>query len=240
MAILRGGRTVYGQALGILMLDTRFPRPPGDVGNALTWPFPTQYRIVKGAHQSRIMGSEPDPTLLTPFLEAARDLEAHGVGTITTSCGFLAAFHQELAAAVSVPVLTSSLLQVPLVSRLLRPDQKVGVLTERPHLTERHFKGVGWSPETTPVVVASLPPDAVFPTVFIDNGLESDTAILEREMVTLAERVAREHPEVGAFVLECTNFVPYSQAMRRATGLPVYDLYTLVMQTYLATAGRDF
>ena len=240
MALLRGGRTVYGQTLGILMLDTRFPRPPGDVGNALTWPFPTQYRIVKGANQSRIMGSEPDPTLLEPFLEAARDLEAHGVRAITTSCGFLAAFQPELAAAVSVPVLSSSLLQVPLVSRLLRPDQKVGVLTERPHLTERHFRGVGWSPETVPVVVESLPPDAVFPTVFIDNGLESDTAVLEREMVELAERVAREHPEVGALVLECTNFVPYSQAMRRATGLPVYDLYTLVMMATLGLDGREF
>src|SRR5688572_15199686 len=100
MALLRGGRTVYGQALGILMLDTRFPRPPGDVGNALTWPFPTQYRIVTGAHQQRIMGAKPDPTLLAPFLEAARDLEALGVRAITTSCGFLAAFQRELAAAV--------------------------------------------------------------------------------------------------------------------------------------------
>jgi hypothetical protein len=240
MALLRGGRTVYGQALGILMLDTRFPRPPGDVGNANTWPFPTQYRIVKGADQSRIMGEAPDPTLLEPFLEAARDLEAHGVRAITTSCGFLGVFQRELAAAVSVPVLTSSLLQVPLVSRLLRPDQKVAVLTERPHLTEHHFQGVGWYEKDVPVVLEALPPDAVFPTVFIDNGLESDTSVLEQEMVDLARRTVREHPEVGALVLECTNFVPYSQAMRRATGLPVYDLYTLVMQTYLATVGVEF
>ncbi len=48
---------------------------------------------------------------------------------------------------------------------------------------------------------------------FIDNGLESDTAVLEREMVTFAQRVAQDYPEVGALVLECTNFVPYSQAM---------------------------
>jgi hypothetical protein len=88
--------------------------------------------------------------------------------------------------------------------------------------------------------VESLPPDAVFPTVFIDNGLESDTAILEREMVTFAQRVAREYPEVGALVLECTNFVPYSQAMRRATGLPVYDLYTLVIMATLGLDGREF
>src|SRR3954468_24275227 len=201
MAQLRGGRTVYGQALGILMLDTRFPRPPGDVGNATTWPFPTQYRIVKGADTSRIMGEEPDPTLLAPFIEAAQDLEAHGVRAITTSCGFLAVFQRELAAAVSVPVLTSSLLQVPIVARLLRPDQKVAVLTEQPHLTERHFQGVGWSARDVPVVLESLPPDAVFPTVFIDNGLESDTAVLEQEMVAFAQRVVRDHPDVGALVL---------------------------------------
>ena len=240
MALLRGGRTVYGQALGILMLDTCFPRPPGDVGNATTWPFPTQYRIVKGADTSRIMGPEPDPTLLEPFLEAARDLEAHGVRAITTSCGFLAVFQRELAAAVSVPVLSSALLQVPLVARLLRPDQKVGILTEQPHLTERHFQGVGWSQHDVPVVLAALPPGAVFPTVFIGNSLEADTSVLEREMVELARRTVRDHPDVGALVLECTNFVPYSQAMRQAAGVPVYDLYTLVMQTYLATVGNDF
>jgi hypothetical protein len=239
MALLRGGRTVYGQALGILMLDTRFPRPPGDVGNATTWPFPTQYRIVKGADTSRIMRQEPDPTLLAPFVEAAQELEAHGVRAITTSCGFLAIFQRELAAAVSVPMLASSLLQVPLVARLLRPDQKVGVLTERPDLTERHFLGAGWSPRDVPVVVEALPPDAVFPTVFIEDSLEADTGVLEQELVELARRTVHEHPEVGALVLECTNFVPYSQAMRRATGLPVFDLYTLVMQTYLATVGAE-
>src|SRR3954471_17164210 len=111
MPFLKGGRTVYGQALGILMLDTRFPRPPGDVGNATTWPFPTQYRIVKGADPSRIMGREPDPTLLEPCLKPAHDIEAHGDHAITTSCGFLAVFKRELAAAVSVPVQTSALLQ---------------------------------------------------------------------------------------------------------------------------------
>ena len=89
-------------------------------------------------------------------------------------------------------------------------------------------------------MLEALPPDAVFPTVFIDNGLESDTSVLEAEMVELARRTAREHPEVGALVLECTNFVPYSQAMRRATGLPVYDLYTLVMWATLGLIGHEF
>lgn len=222
------------------MLDTRFPRIRGDVGNAETWPFPTLYHIVKGADTSRIMGREPDPTLLAPFLDGARYLEAQGVKAITTSCGFLAVFQRELAAAVSIPVLASSLLQVPVVARLLKPDQKVGIITERPHLTERHFAAVGWSSKDVPVVVAAMPEGAVFPQVFIGNQLEADPEVLESELVETARQAARNHPEIGALVLECTNFVPFSQAIRAATHLPVFDLHTLVMQVYLATTGRDF
>jgi hypothetical protein len=240
MALLRGGRTVYGQALGILMLDTRFPRPPGDVGNAVTWPFPTQYRIVKGAYTRRIMGPDPDPELLAPFIDAARELESYGVRAITTSCGFLAAFQQELAAAVFVPVVTSALLQVPVASRLIGPNRKVVVLTERPHLTERHFRGAGWSPEHLPVVIASMPAEAVFPTVYIGDNISCDSGTLESELVQLAQSAVRDYPDAGALVLECTNFVPYAAAIRRAVGLPVFDLYTAVMQTYLATTGHDF
>ena len=240
MASLKGGRTVYGQALGILMLDTRFPRPPGDVGNALTWPFPTHYRIVKGADPGRIMRRDPDPTLLALFVDAARELESHGVRAITTSCGFLAVFQQELAGAVSIPVVTSALLQVPLVLHLIGPGRKVAVLTERPHLSERHCRATGWSLGDLPVVVVAMPPNAVFPAVYIENSTTADSRILESEMLELARRAVREHPDIGAFVLECTNFVPYSQAMRRAMGRPVFDLYTLVIQTYLATTGRDF
>ena len=113
MAIVKGGRTIYGHDIGILMLDTTCPRPVGDVGNALTWPFPVLYKVVQGADTSRIMGSEPDPTLLTPFIEGAEELEAMGVKAITTSCGFLSVFQQEMQAGVGVPLLTSALLQVP-------------------------------------------------------------------------------------------------------------------------------
>ena len=47
--IARGGKALYGAPLGILMLEARFPRIPGDMGNATTWPFPVLYRVVRGA-----------------------------------------------------------------------------------------------------------------------------------------------------------------------------------------------
>jgi hypothetical protein len=236
---LSGGRTLYDLAVGILMLDTVFPRPVGDVGNAATWPFPVHYLVVRGADPSRIMGKDPDPTLLAPFIDGARELERLGVRAITTSCGFLAIFQRELQEAVSVPVLTSALLQVPLASRAIGPKRTVGILTERPNLTERHFNGVGWSSRDVPVAVTAMRDGAYFPTVYIDNTPSSDPARLEEDMLECATRAVREHPDTGAFVMECTNFVPFSQAVRRATGLPVYDLYTLVTQVHGATGGGE-
>lgn len=241
MAKLTGGRTLYGHALGVIMLDTEFPRLPGDVGNALTWPFPVRYRIVPGAIVGRMAVPEPDMLLLEPLVDAARELEKDGVRAITTSCGFLSVFQRELSAAVSVPVLTSSLLQVPLVARIIRPDQKVGVLTGlASSLTARHFAGAGWSIDEMPVRLASLAPDAVLHDVYTDGPVDADTEVLEAELVDAAMRLTHEYADVGALVLECTNFVPFSQAIRTAIDLPVFDLYTLVIQTYHATVGTDF
>src|SRR5712664_2526393 len=118
---VRGGFNQYGVTVGILMLDTRFPRIPGDMGNATTFPFPVRYHRVSGAVPDLVVrrGAEG---LLGAFIEAARHLEREGVGAITTNCGFLVKFQRQMAEAVRVPVFTSSLLMVPLVHRLLAPD----------------------------------------------------------------------------------------------------------------------
>ncbi|MDR2738460.1 MAG: hypothetical protein LBB68_01305 [Treponema sp.] len=109
-----GNRTNYGQAIGILMLNTNFPRIPGDIGNATTFSFPVVYKIIETANASNVV-SLGAVELLEPFIKGARELITQGVRAITTSCGFLAIFHRELAAAVDVPVFTSSLIQARLV-----------------------------------------------------------------------------------------------------------------------------
>ena len=53
-----GGKTVYGASVGILMLETRFPRIPGDMGNAGTWPFPVLYKVVRGASPDHVVRRE--------------------------------------------------------------------------------------------------------------------------------------------------------------------------------------
>src|SRR2546427_3460102 len=152
---VRGGFNQYGFTVGILILDTRFPRIPGDVGNAATFPFPVRYHRVSGAHPDLVVrrGAEG---LLPAFVQGARALEGEGVGMITTSCGFLVKYQQELAAAVNVPVFTSSLLLVPLVHRMLPPGRRVGILTvSATSLTAEHYDGAGITPDL-PIAVAGL------------------------------------------------------------------------------------
>ncbi len=64
---------------------------------------------------------------------------------------FLSLFQRELAAAVGVPVATSSLMQVPWVQATLPPGQRVGVVTvSAGSLTPAHLEKVG-VPVDTPV-----------------------------------------------------------------------------------------
>src|SRR5215217_2386040 len=102
--------------LGILALDTAFPRIPGDVGCAATFDFPVRYATVEGADPDAVVHRASD-SALPRFVRAARKLVEDGCIGITTTCGFLVRWQRDLAAAVEVPVLTSSLLLVPFVAR---------------------------------------------------------------------------------------------------------------------------
>ncbi|MDP6705188.1 MAG: aspartate/glutamate racemase family protein [Alphaproteobacteria bacterium] len=232
-----GGKTVYGAAVGILMLESRFPRIPGDMGNALTWPFPVRYKVVPGATPKRVV-TEQANGLLERFVEAAEELVTDGVDGITTTCGFLSLFQAELAARLRVPVATSSLMQAPLIERLLPPEKRVGILTiSAASLTPEHLATAGVAADT---VVVGTEGGREFSRAIIDDEMEMNVALAEADIVeTGADMVAR-HPEVGAILLECTNMVPYARALRARVGLPVYSIYSFVTWFQAGLAPRGF
>ena len=223
--IVKGGRTNYGELIGILMLDTKFPRIYGDIGNALTFSFPVKYKKVVGATSQRVV-KEADSSLIQPFIEAAKELKEEGISAITTSCGFLAVFQEYLAEAVNVPVFSSSLLQVPMVYRMLKKGQKVGIMTaSKPHLTQLHFKGAGAS--HIPMVVYGMEKEEEFPAVFLNQKETLDVSKAENEIVKVAQTMVKENPDIGAIVFECTNMPPFKKAVQNAVQLPVFDIVTL-------------
>src|SRR5207248_10359980 len=141
-------------ALGIIGLDTIFTKIPGHNRNRTTFDLPVVYRVVEGATAERVV-NQADPTLLQPFVRAAQELEAEGVGAITSACGFLVIFQKQLADAVSVPLYASSLIQVPMVHRMLGSNRKLGLLVARKDsLTRRHLEAIG--AESIPLCSAGM------------------------------------------------------------------------------------
>ncbi len=233
----KGGKAIYGASVGILMLEARFPRIPGDMGNARTWDFPVHYKIVRGASPDRVVrrGAEG---LLPSFVEAARELFADGVDGITTNCGFLSLFQKDLAAAVGVPVATSSLMQVAQVNAVLPPGKRCGVLTiSSSALTPAHLEAAGVPPGTP---ICSTEGGREFTRAILGNEPELDVELAREDNVTAARELARANPDLGALVLECTNMVPYAPAIREAVGLPVYSILNFVNWFQSGLEPRQF
>src|SRR5262245_13586275 len=192
--IAKGGKALYGAPLGILMLEAGFPRIPGDMGNATTWPFPVLYRIVKGANPESVV-LKGAAGLLPNFIEAAQELVRHGAEAITTNCGFLSLFQNELAAAVKVPVATSSLLQVPWVQATLPPGKRVGVITVSANsLTSRHLQAAG-VPLETPVVGTEQGRE-FYRTLILGEQQDMDVALAEEDILAAGRTLVAGHPEV--------------------------------------------
>ena len=199
MSLQSGGKTVFGATVGILMLETRFPRIPGDMGNALTWPFPVQYRVVRGASPDKVVRGDPR-VLLDAFVEAGRDLVATGADGITTNCGFLALVQDELRAALGVPVATSSLMQVPMVQALLPPGRKAVILTiSKATLSPAHLSAAG-VPADTPVF--GTDGGRAFTRDILGDAPQIDFAACRHDMLDAADQILAQQPDAGAIVLE--------------------------------------
>jgi Asp/Glu/hydantoin racemase len=165
--------------------------------------------------------------LLPEFLAAAAELVATGAEALTTNCGFLSLFQAELAVHAGVPVMTSSLMQVPWVEASLPQGQRAGVVTvSAASLTPAHLLAAGVAADTP---VAGTERGREFFRVLIRAEAEDmDIELARQDVLDAGADLVRRHPEVGAIVLECTNMPPYAAALRQATGRPVYDIYSMV------------
>lgn len=212
--------------LGIVMLDTQFPRPPGDVGHADAFGVPTKRCIVKGAWPEKIVQSAAGlraGRVVTPIVQLVRRLEQDGARAITTSCGFLVLLQKELQAAVTVPVVTSSLLQLP---GLLALHAQVGVLTiSASNLGSAHLRAAGVPRDRLQdVAIQGVDAKGEFAISILGNRSTMDLDKAGAEVVAAAVALKTRSPGLQCVVLECTNMPPYRAAIEAACGLKAFAL----------------
>ncbi len=232
-----GGAPLYGQVIGILLLQGRIPRIPGDIGNASTFPFPVRYKVVENVDIHNVRQGLA-PAEIEKFCAAARELEQDGCRAITTSCGFLGAYQAQLAAAVNIPVYTSSLMQAHWVASMLSPGKQLGVISsDKANVTPVLLQALHI--EELPLVVVGLDGSPSFAGMHGANPtLDPDR--LRQETLAAAGQLLAEAPDLGAILLECTNLPPYALDIQELTGLPVFDVITLTHYVYHAVTQTHY
>ena len=228
MTAIKGGYTNYGQDIGILMMRTVFPRLVGDIGNARTFSVPVRYQIVD-VDPLNMTTKNADSRLLTPFIEAARQLEAEGCKAIATSCGFLAGFQRQLADAVNIPVFTSPLILVPMLHTALSRKRSIGILTEYAQgMSEPYFNQAGWSSKDIPVHVSGLSSDSAFSRLIIGDNPEGNWEHMSDSICEMTRRHMEQYPDTGALVLECANYAPFTRIIQDIAQVPVFGINQLL------------
>ena len=231
------GQAVAGCAIGILVLDLWYPYMPGNVANASTYNFPVLFKIVKGTTIPQILNA--DPSLLDLIVEGGKELEQQGARAIVGACGYFGHFQGEASKRLNVPTYLSSVLQVPVIMRALKPAQKVGILCgSGPHLTPGLLAQCGVNDPSRVVIVGAqdLPE---FQNILQCTGHFISSRI-EHELVGLAKELVSKNPDIGAILLECSDMPPYAWAIQNAVRLPVFDFTTLTTWVYHGVVRRPF
>jgi hypothetical protein len=213
--------------LGVLMLSGKMADEPGCMACEQTFPYPVVRHVVEGS--ATPLDQRSARAMLPAYLEGARQLQHRRVDAITANCGLIALLQPELAAAVRVPVATSSLLLVPTVSQLIG-GRTVGVLTFFPSAVgEANFRACGWSSQRHPVVVRGVGQHESWLRFLRDKAIDDELREgLRADLFQTINELLDAAPDVGAIVCECTMLPAVLDDIRPQLPVPVYDILTLL------------
>ena len=220
MAVQKG-YPFYGQNVGVLVFNGQSPRVPGDPGHGATFPFPVCYEVVPGTFADLLEGSAE---IKEKLCRAVKNLESRGIRAVIGDCGLMALYQQELASCSCLPVLTSSLVLVPLIWKLVGCRGAIGVITGHGDLLkENHLRSAGIDPEIE-LAIQGMEDEPHFREIVIEGGTNLDVELMRRDVLSAAAKLIRQNKEVGAILLECSNLATYSRTLQDAHGLPVFDI----------------
>lgn len=229
-----GGYRSYGQFLGILLLDARYPRLPGDCGHADSYSVPVRFGYVPDLRADELIHRYSDK-IGNRVLAAADDLVREGARVIAGGCGFFAVLQERMRRELPVPFITSSLVLVPWLRSVM--GGQIGVLTiDEAALQDNYVAACGWSRSDPDVVVQGVEPDGAFAQVYFENRDHFDPADMERDVAEAARRLSARTTDLRAVVLECTNMAPFAWRVQEALGVPVFDIQMLA--NFFAAAAQ--
>lgn len=233
------GQQVAGYGVGIVYIEQiNYPIMPGNVVNAYTYDFPVRMKAVPNLTNDRLFNA--DPTIADDIIATAKHMvEKEGVRAICSACGFFGNFHRKVAEAIDVPVALSSLVQLPWIKSMIKPGQKVGILTANGAALNEELFYQCCVEDCKDIVVRDMLQSEQFAAV-VDMRGHFDNDKARKEVVDAAISLFDEGDDIGAILLECSDMPPYAAAIQAATQLPVFDFITLIKWLHSGTAQRPY
>ena len=225
---MRKGQNIAGFPIGIIYIeDVYYPMLPGNIVNGYTFPFPVRLKAVEGLTIPDLF--EAKEGVFDLILAACKELEREGCRAISSACGFFGNYQDRIAAQIDLPVAISSLVQLPWIETILKPDQKIGVLTaDQSSLSKKLLASCNISEALQDkLIIKDLRNELEFSCILESRG-EFDNEVVCAEVVSKAMEILAEDPKTGAILLECSDMPPYAYAVAANTGLPVFDFTTLI------------
>ena len=221
------------QKLGILMLDTQFPRILGDAGNPDTYTTDVVIQIVENVGSLDVVNDQQmPPKILQQFIDAAQSLEQEGVSAITSTCGFLFKEQDSISAAVDIPVMVSPLsLYSDIKSSIGRKKVVILTASETDLITLLHSSD---DIEIDKVEIIGMEKCAAFSKAILRDKQEQLKDLRSDEIEEFIKsnliELLSDRNDIGAILIECGNLPPYITAIKSVTDLPVYSILDGVEQ----------
>ncbi|MER8583297.1 hypothetical protein NKG95_32225 [Mesorhizobium sp. M1423] len=194
-------------------------------------PFPVIAETVEGAWADNVI--KGDPTLKPAYIAAARRLVARGAVAISANCGYSVRHQAAVAAAVNVPVAATSLILLPLLLRQFPAPARIAVIAADSRCLDEEMLAIH-DPDRARVVIGGIEGGVMWQNEMKRPPPYTEVADIEVEVSACLGGLRSKHPDIAAILFECTLFPLVSPAIRRKTGLPVYDITTLSQLTYAA------
>ncbi|WP_245491845.1 MULTISPECIES: hypothetical protein [unclassified Mesorhizobium] len=194
--------------------------------------FPIVAETVAGAWADNVI--QGDPSLEAAYIAAAQRLVARGAVAITANCGYSVRHQAALAAAVGVPVAATSLILLPLLLRQYPVTTKIAVVAADASCLTDEMLGLNNSADKARVVIGGIEGGVMWQNEMKRPPPYTEPVQIQIELEACIEKLRTDNPDIGAILFECTLFPLVSPALRKKTGLPIYDVTTLCELTFAA------
>lgn len=211
--------------LGIIQLSNKPLLFPGSVGNCESYPFDVLYETPADIYTEQII--EGANHIGRSYSDKAKKLVERGADAIMSTCGFAILFQKQVKESVNIPVGMSSLLLLPYLLKIVPDAQKIGVLTfDANKLTVNYLDCVIPRRDQNRLLIAGIEGTHSW-CELIKPQQDLQYNDFRQDVLQLTERIAHQHRDLGAILLECSGFCSFRNEIAKLTKSPTLDFLNL-------------